>query len=43
MKVLRKILLGLLCLLLLLPVVAVVALQLPKVQDKICRAVSKSV
>ncbi len=43
MKVLRKILLGLLCLLVLLPVVAVVALQLPGVQNRICKTISKSI
>ncbi|MBO7371401.1 MAG: hypothetical protein J6U34_02730, partial [Bacteroidales bacterium] len=43
MKVLRKILLGLLFLLALLPVVAVVALQLPGVQSRICNAVTSSV
>ena len=43
MKVLRKILLGLLCLLLILPVVAVVALQLPGVQNRICKSVSQSI
>ena len=43
MKVLRKILLGLLCLLVILPVVAVVALQLPGVQNRICKTVSKSI
>lgn len=43
MKVLRKILLGLLFLLALLPVVAVVALQLPGVQSRICNAVTSGV
>ena len=43
MKVLRKILLGLLCLLLILPVVAVVALQLPGVQNRICKTISKNI
>lgn len=43
MKVLRKILLGLLFLLALLPFVAVVALQLPSVQSRICDAVSSKV
>ena len=43
MKVLRKILLGLLCLLAIVPVVAVVALQVPAVQKGICNMVSDSI
>lgn len=43
MKVLRKILLGLLCLLLILPLVAVVAVQLPAVQNRVCSYASQKV
>ena len=43
MKVLRKILLGLLFLLAIAPVVAVVALQIPAVQNRICTAVSDNI
>ncbi|MBO4657893.1 MAG: translocation/assembly module TamB domain-containing protein [Bacteroidales bacterium] len=43
MKLLRKILLGLLCLLAIAPVVAVVALQLPGVQKRICNAVADNI
>ena len=43
MKLLRKILLGLLFLLAIAPVVAVVALQVPSVQKRICTAVSDNI
>ena len=43
MKLLRKILLGLLCLLAIAPVVAVVALQVPSIQKRICDAVADNI